>query len=189
MWAARRSYYRGRYRWSIRLNQRDNEADLLRHHIIGYRWEKPNNFWVWLVDKHCHPFDRSNHTLSFNWSDHTELLGRTLEEISWQKAGIMKPGCPTVTAPQTGNTLFTDESWPITPSSIVFRSETPCCSSLPGRGVMGFDPGLKASLDWRSRPNWGPIPFCQHHWHFLLGWLTASESLILTSNEGGIGCV
>jgi len=34
--------------------------------------------------------------------DHTSLLGNTIEEISWQKAGIMKYMCPTVTVPQPG---------------------------------------------------------------------------------------
>lgn len=32
--------------------------------------------------------------------DHMQLLGQTLEEIAAEKAGIMKPGCPCVSAPQ-----------------------------------------------------------------------------------------
>ncbi|MGC9346888.1 MAG: bifunctional folylpolyglutamate synthase/dihydrofolate synthase [Anaerolineae bacterium] len=32
--------------------------------------------------------------------DHTYLLGDTLAEIAWEKAGIIKPGVPVVTAPQ-----------------------------------------------------------------------------------------
>ncbi|MBX0327552.1 bifunctional folylpolyglutamate synthase/dihydrofolate synthase [Oscillochloris sp. ZM17-4] len=32
--------------------------------------------------------------------DHMGILGRTLSEIAWNKAGIMKPGVPAVTAPQ-----------------------------------------------------------------------------------------
>ncbi|KAF6037837.1 FPGS [Bugula neritina] len=37
--------------------------------------------------------------------DHTSLLGNTIEEISWQKAGIMKYMCPTVSVPQPGAAL------------------------------------------------------------------------------------
>ncbi|KAL8980530.1 MAG: hypothetical protein Q9177_005853, partial [Variospora cf. flavescens] len=32
--------------------------------------------------------------------DHTPLLGHTIEEIAWHKAGIMKPGVPTHTVVQ-----------------------------------------------------------------------------------------
>ena len=32
--------------------------------------------------------------------DHTEVLGDTLDKIAWEKAGIMKPGVPVVSAPQ-----------------------------------------------------------------------------------------
>ncbi len=32
--------------------------------------------------------------------DHMDLLGDTLAQIAWEKAGIMKPGAPTVSAPQ-----------------------------------------------------------------------------------------
>ena len=32
--------------------------------------------------------------------DHTNLLGSTIEEIAWQKAGIMKPGSITFTVDQ-----------------------------------------------------------------------------------------
>lgn len=32
--------------------------------------------------------------------DHTDVLGKTLSEIAWHKAGIMMPGCPTFSAPQ-----------------------------------------------------------------------------------------
>ncbi|NJN67706.1 MAG: bifunctional folylpolyglutamate synthase/dihydrofolate synthase [Chloroflexaceae bacterium] len=32
--------------------------------------------------------------------DHVPMLGRTLEEIAWDKAGIIKPGVPVVAAPQ-----------------------------------------------------------------------------------------
>jgi len=32
--------------------------------------------------------------------DHTAILGRTLIEIAWNKAGILKPGTPAVSAPQ-----------------------------------------------------------------------------------------
>jgi dihydrofolate synthase / folylpolyglutamate synthase len=34
--------------------------------------------------------------------DHTQILGDTLEKIARQKAGIIKPGCPAVSAPQPG---------------------------------------------------------------------------------------
>lgn len=30
--------------------------------------------------------------------DHTKLLGSTIEEIAWQKAGIMKPDCIAISA-------------------------------------------------------------------------------------------
>lgn len=33
--------------------------------------------------------------------DHVAVLGRTVEEIAWHKAGIMKPGCPAFAAAQT----------------------------------------------------------------------------------------
>ena len=32
--------------------------------------------------------------------DHTRVLGNTIEEIAWEKAGIIKPGVPVVCAPQ-----------------------------------------------------------------------------------------
>lgn len=32
--------------------------------------------------------------------DHTNILGNTIEEIAWQKAGIMKPGAVAFTVPQ-----------------------------------------------------------------------------------------
>ena len=32
--------------------------------------------------------------------DHTEVLGNTVAEIAWEKAGIIKPRCPVVSAPQ-----------------------------------------------------------------------------------------
>ncbi|GAA5802039.1 hypothetical protein HPULCUR_007499 [Helicostylum pulchrum] len=38
--------------------------------------------------------------------DHAHILGRTLEEIATAKAGIMKPGCPVVIAPQDTKTLL-----------------------------------------------------------------------------------
>ncbi|XP_013395674.1 folylpolyglutamate synthase, mitochondrial isoform X2 [Lingula anatina] len=37
--------------------------------------------------------------------DHVSILGDTIEKIAWQKAGIMKPGCPAVTVPQPGDSL------------------------------------------------------------------------------------
>ena len=37
--------------------------------------------------------------------DHTRVLGDTLEEIAWEKAGIIKPGVPVVTAPQLPSAL------------------------------------------------------------------------------------
>ena len=32
--------------------------------------------------------------------DHIQILGNTIEQIAWQKAGIFKRGVPAVTAPQ-----------------------------------------------------------------------------------------
>ena len=32
--------------------------------------------------------------------DHMEILGETLEKISWQKSGIFKPDCPAFTSSQ-----------------------------------------------------------------------------------------
>ncbi|MCS6842027.1 MAG: bifunctional folylpolyglutamate synthase/dihydrofolate synthase [Roseiflexus sp.] len=32
--------------------------------------------------------------------DHMDLLGDTLEQIAWEKAGVMKPGTPVISAPQ-----------------------------------------------------------------------------------------
>lgn len=37
--------------------------------------------------------------------DHTAMLGNTIEEIAWHKAGIMKTGSPSFTAPQPHNAL------------------------------------------------------------------------------------
>uniref|UniRef100_A0AAG5DSF9 Folylpolyglutamate synthase n=1 Tax=Anopheles atroparvus TaxID=41427 RepID=A0AAG5DSF9_ANOAO len=37
--------------------------------------------------------------------EHTQLLGETLEEIAWQKAGIIKPGCDVFTTLQPANAL------------------------------------------------------------------------------------
>ncbi|XP_044728349.1 folylpolyglutamate synthase, mitochondrial-like isoform X2 [Chrysoperla carnea] len=37
--------------------------------------------------------------------DHTSLLGNTIEEIAWQKSGIMKPDCKAFTVPQASNAL------------------------------------------------------------------------------------
>jgi dihydrofolate synthase/folylpolyglutamate synthase len=37
--------------------------------------------------------------------DHTYWLGHTLAEIAWEKAGIVKPGVPTVCAPQSDEAL------------------------------------------------------------------------------------
>jgi dihydrofolate synthase / folylpolyglutamate synthase len=33
--------------------------------------------------------------------DHVQLLGKTLKDIAWEKGGIIKAGCPAVSAPQT----------------------------------------------------------------------------------------
>ena len=35
-------------------------------------------------------------------ADHTSMLGHTIEEIAWHKAGIFKTGCPAVTIDQCG---------------------------------------------------------------------------------------
>lgn len=32
--------------------------------------------------------------------DHIKLLGNTIEQIAWQKAGIFKPSVPAITVPQ-----------------------------------------------------------------------------------------
>lgn len=37
--------------------------------------------------------------------DHMPILGNTLEEISWHKAGIFKPGCPAITVPQPDSAM------------------------------------------------------------------------------------
>ena len=37
--------------------------------------------------------------------DHTAILGKTIEEIAWHKAGIMKPGVPAFTSPQPPGAL------------------------------------------------------------------------------------
>jgi len=37
--------------------------------------------------------------------EHTAILGRTLTRIAWEKAGIIKPGVPAVTAPQPSEAL------------------------------------------------------------------------------------
>lgn len=38
--------------------------------------------------------------------DHAHILGHTIEEIATAKAGIMKPGCPVVIAPQDSNAVL-----------------------------------------------------------------------------------
>lgn len=64
--------------------------------------------------------------------DHTEILGPTLAHIAFEKAGIMKPGVPAITAPQAeeamavlrqvaaerGAPLFTLEGWRYGPAII-----------------------------------------------------------------------
>ncbi|PAA87030.1 hypothetical protein BOX15_Mlig031227g1 [Macrostomum lignano] len=45
--------------------------------------------------------------------DHTALLGNSIAEIAWQKAGIMKPGCPSVTVygqPEEGLAVLQSQS-------------------------------------------------------------------------------
>lgn len=37
--------------------------------------------------------------------DHTRLLGSSVQEIAWQKAGIMKPGTPALSVPQPEGAL------------------------------------------------------------------------------------
>ncbi len=44
-----------------------------------------------------HPTVTALASLSY---DHTELLGHTISLIAWEKAGIIKPGVPLITAPQ-----------------------------------------------------------------------------------------
>ncbi len=38
--------------------------------------------------------------------DHTSILGNTIGEIAWHKAGIMKPGVPCFSAPQKDEALL-----------------------------------------------------------------------------------
>ena len=37
--------------------------------------------------------------------DHTQILGETIEKIAWNKAGIIKPGCPAMTVDQPPTAL------------------------------------------------------------------------------------
>lgn len=59
--------------------------------------------------------------------DHAHILGHTLEEIAMAKAGIMKPGCPVVIAPQENssvlNTLVTYAQKTNAPYKVVQSSE------------------------------------------------------------------
>lgn len=38
--------------------------------------------------------------------DHTEILGATMEEITWHKSGIMKPGCEAYSVGQTDKNVW-----------------------------------------------------------------------------------
>jgi dihydrofolate synthase/folylpolyglutamate synthase len=72
--------------------------------------------------------------------DHTYLLGNTLGEIAFEKAGIIKPGIPVVTAPQKGEALdvlmriASERSSPLT---VVGRDWTwsPVARSLQGQTI------------------------------------------------------
>ena len=62
--------------------------------------------------------------------DHVLLLGRTIEEIAWHKAGIQKPGVPSFTVSQPSEAMKVIET----------RAEERNVKSL---NVVGLDPRLK----------------------------------------------
>lgn len=59
--------------------------------------------------------------------DHTQILGRTLHDIAFQKAGIIKPGVPTITAAASpeayGVIRYESESWAVPLTTVVVGDE------------------------------------------------------------------
>jgi dihydrofolate synthase/folylpolyglutamate synthase len=75
--------------------------------------------------------------------DHTETLGPTVGDIAWQKAGIIKPGAPIVTAVSDPVALGVVEAEATQTGSPVVRL-------LPSRDAVVIDESLKA-VRWRDR--------------------------------------
>ncbi len=94
--------------------------------------------------------------------DHTYLLGDTLAEIAFEKAGIIKPGVPVVSAPQRGEAARVIED---------VSRERGATLTLVGRDWV-FEPG-PANLDGQDfricRTVAGASPFDGEYWLPLLG--------------------
>jgi dihydrofolate synthase/folylpolyglutamate synthase len=94
--------------------------------------------------------------------DHTYLLGDTLAEIAFEKAGIIKPGVPVVSAPQRGEAARVIED---------VSRERGAALTLVGRDWV-FEPG-PANLDGQDfrirRTVAGGSPFDGEYWLPLLG--------------------
>jgi dihydrofolate synthase/folylpolyglutamate synthase len=67
--------------------------------------------------------------------DHTETLGPTIADIAWQKAGIIKPGAPVVTA---------------VPEAEAAQTGSPLVRLLPDRDAAVVNESLE-SVHWRDR--------------------------------------
>jgi dihydrofolate synthase/folylpolyglutamate synthase len=94
--------------------------------------------------------------------DHTQLLGKTLPEIAEEKAGIIKPGAPVVSAPQRPEALQRIETiarergsrlrvvgrdWQFERTAFDHRRQT---FSLRPAGPTGDEAGDRESGDWES---------------------------------------
>lgn len=53
--------------------------------------------------------------------DHTNILGNTVEKISWHKAGIMKENCKAFTVPQLKSVMDVIENRAIEKKVILFN--------------------------------------------------------------------
>lgn len=71
--------------------------------------------------------------------DHMQFLGGTLAEIAWEKAGILKPGCPAVAGPQADPAVVR-----------VFRERA---------GELGLPLYLHGE-DWTARDNGSGLRYC-----------------------------
>ncbi|KAI0213240.1 Folylpolyglutamate synthase, mitochondrial [Lamellibrachia satsuma] len=93
--------------------------------------------------------------------DHTQLLGNTVEQIAWHKAGIFKPGVPAFTVPQPGDSLgvIADRAQQIgcplhitPPLDSYDWQDHQCHLGIPGeKQVLNVSLALQLSRIWRRR--------------------------------------
>ena len=84
--------------------------------------------------------------------DHVSMLGDTVEQIAWHKAGIMRPSCPTITCQQPGASLGVLEAEAATVACSLWLCPpleaygTPNGRPLPRLGIDGDVQRINASL-------------------------------------------